>query len=101
MILSFLSAIFIPCSSAGFANTLAVFLLLVCLKNNLLLAFMSLTICFSSFIGLLFHAFYIQPVSVFVPFYFHAAQIQLLDFCSEAVNKMGLIALLGSSSGVC
>lgn len=54
VILSFLSTIFIPCSSAGFADSLAVFLLLVCLKKNLLLAFMLLMICFSNLLGLTF-----------------------------------------------
>lgn len=46
--------IFIPCSFVGFADCLAVLLLLVCLKKNILLAFMPLTICFSNFLGLLF-----------------------------------------------
>lgn len=49
--LSFLSTIFVPCSSVGCADCLAVFLLLVCLKKNLLLVFMPLTICFSNFLG--------------------------------------------------
>lgn len=54
VILNFLSTIFIPCSSVGFADCLAVFLLVVCLKKNLLLDFMLLMICFSNLLGLTF-----------------------------------------------
>lgn len=89
VVLSFLSAVFIPCSSVGSADCLAVFLLLVCLKNNLLLAFMLLVICFSNLLGLTFCFSHLTCQS-FVLFYFlYLAQLQLLEFCYGTVDKMG------------
>lgn len=101
MILSFLSTIFIPCSSVGFADCLAVFLLLMCLKKFIIGFYASYDLFLKlSWPAFLFFTFNLLEF-LFFPIFFIWHNFIFLNFTLKELTKWGLIALSGTGYELC